>query len=162
MKIQDSKRLNVYDIDWSRYKNRLENPWAGKVVERAGFTNKGYTDESVFLIKFTDGTYVSLGIEVDDNNDDIYHLSNKYIPPMKCYGSDGMGIIDHHCYIDDKGRVVFDPWCRLMIDFGFWEISDEEVKRLKKENDERKEKCEYEYYLRLKEKFEKMKEKYAL
>ena len=125
----------------------------GKVVDKVAFTDRGYADENLFIITFTDKTFVAVGTHYKDidAHDTEPQLENYWVmPPTHING----GNYDCHCYVHSDGRVTFDRWIEILRDLGIWEISEKDVldviERDKKKQDER----EYQQYLRLKEKFE--------
>ena len=126
----------------------------GKTVEKTSFYANMYdADENHLVITFTDGTYISVVIDYDDD----YYLSN-CIPSLDVYNANTLG------YISD-GKFHYRKYFKQLIDIGAVKPLDENIlkeKILKKKmNDELR---EYEYYEKLKKKFENYnpKEKYGI
>lgn len=129
----------------------------GKIVDKVAFTDRGYADENIFIITFTDHTFIAVGTHYKDidSGDDEPQLENYWVMDPQCVNS---GNYENHCYVRDDGTLKFDRWIEILRDFGIWELSEEEtleiIERDKKKEDER----EYQQYLRLKAKFEKSEE----
>jgi hypothetical protein len=105
----------------------------------------------MFLILFTDKTFVCVGMEYKEDNTDEMKLTDNWIQSQKVY-NDSLEV--YHSYVSPEGKVSFDLWLQMLIDMGFYHLSDEEVKRIKAEHARKEEEREYANYLRLKEKFE--------
>lgn len=105
------------------------------------------------VITFTDGTYIGVVIEHDDD----YFLC-PHIPDSSWYDADALG------YVSGE-EFHYHKYFKQLIDIGVFEPIDENIlkeKILKKKmNDELR---EYEYYEKLKKKFENYnpKEKYGV
>ena len=129
----------------------------GKVVDKVAFTNWGSHDEHMFIITFTDHTFVCVGAEYKDldNGDDEPKLENNWIMDPKCINS---GNYDCHCYVKDDGTLKFDRWIEILRDLGIWELSEEETLEIIERDRKKEEEREYQNYLRLKAKFEKSEE----
>ena len=54
------KQLYLSEVDWRRPENRTKNPWKGKTIEKVGFTNDGDSNDKMFIILFTDKTFIAL------------------------------------------------------------------------------------------------------
>ena len=128
----------------------------GKTIEKTSFyVNRGTYDENHLVIKFTDGTYIGVVIEHDDDGD--YYLYG-HIPDISWYNADALG------YISGE-EFQYEKYFKQLIDIGVAEPIDENILKeeilKKKMNDELR---EYEYYERLKKKFENYnpKEKYGI
>ena len=128
----------------------------GKTIEKTSFyVNRGTYDENHLVIKFTDGTYIGVVIEHDDDGD--YYLYGR-IPDISWYNADALG------YISGE-EFHYEQYFKQLIDIGVAEPIDENILKeeilKKKMNDELR---EYEYYERLKKKFENYnpKEKYGI
>ena len=111
----------------------------GKTVEKTSFYANMYdADENHLVITFTDGTYISVVIDYDDD----YYLSN-CIPSLDVYNANTLG------YISD-GKFHYRKYFKQLIDIGAVKPLDENIlkeKILKKKmNDELR---EYEYYEKL-------------
>ena len=128
----------------------------GKTIEKTSFcVNRGAYDENHLVITFTDGTYIGVVIEHDD--DDDYYLYGR-IPDISWYNADALG------YISGE-EFQYEKYFKQLIDIGVIEPIDENILKeeilKKKMNDELR---EYEYYEKLKKKFENYnpKEKYGI
>lgn len=129
----------------------------GKVVDKVAFTNRGSHDEHMFIITFTDHTFVCVGAGYKDldNGNDEPHLENNWIIDPQCINS---GNYDCHCYVKDDGTLKFDRWIEILRDLGIWELSDKETLEIIERDKKKEEEREYQEYLRLKEKFGKSEE----
>ena len=129
----------------------------GKVVDKVAFTDCGSHDEHMFIITFTDHTFVCVGTGYKDldNGDDEPQLENNWIVDPLCVNS---GNYDRHCYVKDDGTLKFDRWIEILRDLGIWELSDEETLEIIERDRKKEEIIEYNEYLRLKEKFGKSEE----
>lgn len=148
MKIKGYTQLSLHDIDWSYYDNRDGKKWAGKTIEKAGFVNRGERDEQMFLILFTDKTFVCCTYNYKDDNSDEIILQDNWI-----YEYPKETLAEYHSCILRDGSIQFDLWVQMLIDFGFYELTPEEVKEIKERNKKAIEEREYKEYLRLKEKY---------
>lgn len=126
----------------------------GKVVDKVAFTNQDSYDGHMFIITFTDHTFVCVGTGYKDldNGDDEPQLENNWIMDPKCVN---LGNYDCHCYVKDDGTLKFDRWIEILRDLGIWELSEEETLEIIERDRKKQEEREYQNYLRLKEKFEK-------
>ena len=127
-----------------------------KTIEKTSFcVNRGAYDENHLVIKFTDGTYIGVVIEHDDDGD--YYLYGR-IPDISWYNADALG------YISGE-EFHYEQYFKQLIDIGVLKPIDENILKeeilKKKMNDELR---EYEYYEKLKKKFENYnpKEKYGI
>lgn len=75
----------------------------GKVVENVGFTNIDSHDLHMFIITFTDKTYVAIGTDYKDldNSDDEPKLENRYIFHPQSWNS---GNFELFRYVDTSGN----------------------------------------------------------
>ena len=129
----------------------------GKTIEKTSFyADRGNYDENHLVITFTDGTYITVVIEYD-GVDGGYFLY-EHIPDSSWYNADALG------YISGEEFRYHNNFKQL-IDIGVFEPIDKNILKeeilKKKMNDELR---EYEYYERLKKKFENYnpKEKYGV
>lgn len=127
---------------FSDYEEKLK----GKVIDGVAFCNTG---EQHFTITFTDGTFISVGLDYDEDNSE-WRLCDNYIDEPSCING---GRLDS--WIDDSGNLHFYKWCQELIRLGIWEVTEDEVKNLINKHNEETEKREYETYLKLKAKYEK-------
>ena len=138
--------------NWIKLKTGIQNTLKGKVVDRyALYSGKSDIDEeSHFIIKFTDGTYICIGVEMDEFDGD-YVLDNKYCPELSNYYS-------LPYYVSVTGKFCLEEYIRERVKMGVIEpLSDEEVEEIvNKELEERRNK-RYKEYLKLKEEFESKK-----
>ena len=126
----------------------------GKTIEKTSFyVNRGTYDENHLVIKFTDGTYIGVVIEHDD-----YYYLHQHMPDISWYPADELG------YVLGE-EFHYEKYFKQLIDIGAIEPIDENILKesilKKKMNDELR---EYEYYEKLKKKFENYnpKEKYGI
>ena len=133
----------------------LSDKLKGKTIEKTSFyVNRGDYVENHLVIKFTDGTYISVVIEYDD--DDYYLYDN--MPDLSWYNADALG------YVLEE-EFHYKKYFKQLIDIGVLEPLDENILKeeiLKKNmNDELREYAQYE---KLKKKFENYnpKEKYGI
>lgn len=129
------------------------NELSGKVVDKIAFTDRGYTDENLFIILFTDKTFIAIGAHYKDLDagDDEPQIEDFYVMDPNCINS---GNYDCHMYVHSDGRISFDRWITILKDFGIWELPEEEALEIVKESKKKEEAREYKEYLRLKEKFD--------
>lgn len=126
----------------------------GKVVDKVAFNNKGDMDDQMFVILFTDGTYINLGVDYRDSEvSDQVEIGNQWVSSMSPANVNG-GNYDCHCYVRPDGTVKFDRWIEILRDLGIWKITDEETIAIIERDKKREEEREYNQYLRLKEKYE--------
>jgi hypothetical protein len=122
----------------------------GKIVDTYAFS-KGYEnfeESSQLIIKFTDGTFICVGIETDEYDCCNYTLNNKYCAELSQYHS-----IPHH--IDINGKFHLEEYIREQIEMGVIEpMSDEKIVEIMNEEMEERRKNRYKQYLKLKEEFE--------
>ena len=131
------------------------NELSGKVVDKIAFTDDGYHDENMFIITFTDKTFIAIGVRYRDldNHDDEPQIEDYYVMPPKCMNGGDFGC---HLWIDNKtSEIHYDKWIQILKDFDIWQMSDSEVTEVIEKNKKAEEEREYQQYLRLKEKFEK-------
>ena len=123
----------------------LSDKLKGKTIEKTSFyVNRYNSDENHLVITFTDGTYISVFIDYDDD----YFLSN-CIPALDAYNA----------YISE-GEFHYRKYFKQLIDIGVVEPIDENIL----ENNMKEELREYAQYENLKKKFENYnpKEKYGI
>ena len=122
----------------------------GKIVDTYAFS-KGYEnfeESSQLIIKFTDGTFICVGIETDEYDCCNYTLNNKYCAELSQYHS-----IPHH--IDINGKFHLAEYIREQIEMGVIEpMSDEKIDEIINKELEERRKNRYKQYLKLKEEFE--------
>ena len=122
----------------------------GKIVDTYAFS-KGYEnceESSQLIIKFTDGTFICVGIENDSWDCCNYTLNNKYCAELSNYRS-----IPHH--IDIHGKFHLANYIREQIEMGVIEpMSDEKIDEIMNKEMEERRKNRYKQYLKLKEEFE--------
>ena len=152
MKVEGYTQISCHDIDWSYRDNRSGDKLKGKVVEKIGFFNNDDVDNQMFLILFTDKTFICVGLEYKDENYSNLQLDTKWIYSDEMYKS---SVSKYHTYINSEtGEVTFDTWIQMLIDFGLWHISPDEAKQIKEEHEKSIQEREYSEYLRLKAKYE--------
>ena len=136
--------------NWIKLESGIKDTLKGKVIDTYAF-NKGLGDgdeESHLIIKFTDGTYICVGVVMDMMDACDYILDNKYCPE----------IVDYHslpCYVNIIGKFHLEDYIRQRVEMGIIEpMSNEKVEELVKAELEDRKNKRYEQYLKLKEEFE--------
>ncbi len=119
----------------------------GKEIKDVAFCNTG---EQHFTILFTDDTYISVGLEYNDDTRE-WTLCDNYIDDPSCVND---GRLDY--WVDSEGGLHFSKWVQELVRLGIWDVTESEVKSLVDKYKEKKEKQEYETYLKLKAKYEKL------
>lgn len=123
----------------------------GKVIDTYAF-NEGLDDveeQSHLIIKFTDGTFICIGVELDVADNCGYLLDNKYCPELENYHS-------LPYYIDINGKFHLESYIVDRIKMGVIKrLSEEEIEKLIKAELEERRNRRYKKYLELKEEFEK-------
>ena len=123
----------------------------GKVVDTYAF-DKGLEDpeeQSHLIIKFTDGTFICIGVELDETDNCGYMLDNKYCSELENYHS-------LPYYIDIRGKFHLESYIMDRIKMGVIKpLSEERIEKLIKEEEEERRNRRYKKYLELKEEFEK-------
>lgn len=145
---KDYKQISVYQLkDYDALK--------GKVVDKIAFTDRGSYDENMFIITFTDQTFICVGTHYKDldNHDDEPQLENFYVMDPMCVNCGNYGC---HTYVHSDGTVTFDRWIEILRDLKIWEMPEEEVLEIIERDKKNQEDREYKEYLRLKEKYEKV------
>lgn len=130
-------------------KTGIQDTLKGKVVDKYALYNgkNDVDEESHFIIKFTDGSYICIGVEMDEFGGD-YVLDNKYCPELLNYHS-------LPYYVSVTGKFFLDEYIRERVEMGVIEpLSDEEVEEIVKNELEERRKKRYKEYLKLKEEFE--------
>ena len=136
--------------NWIKLDSGIQKTLKGKVIDTYAF-NKGLGDgdeESHLIIKFTDGTYICVGVVMDTMDACDYILDNKYCPE----------IVDYHslpCYINIVGEFHLEDYIRQRVKMGIIEpMSNEKVEELVNAELEDRKNKRYKQYLKLKEEFE--------
>ena len=136
--------------NWIKLESGIKDTLKGKVIDTYAF-NKGFGDgeeESHLIIKFTDGTYICVGMVMDTMDARDYILDNKYCPE----------IVNYHslpCYVDIVGKFHLEYYIEQRVKMGIIEsIPNEKVEELVKAELEDRKNKRYEQYLKLKEEFE--------
>ena len=119
----------------------------GKTIAKTSFyVDTDDSDENHLVITFTDGTYIAVVIEYDAV-DGGYFLY-EHIPDSSWYDADALG------YVSGE-KFHYHKYFKQLIDIGVFEPIDKNILKekilKKKKNDELR---EYEYYEKLKKKFE--------
>ena len=123
---------------------------SGKIVDKVAFCDDPNSEQH-FILTFTDGTYISIGLGYSEDDQD-YKLESDWVPTCTPENVNN-GRLDH--WIDSHGNLRFSKWVQDLVDLGIWEVSESEVQDLIKKQKEESEKREYNEYLRLKKKYEK-------
>ena len=136
--------------NWIKLNGGIQETLKGKVVETYAF-NRGLGDgdeESHLIIKFTDGTYICVGMVMDTMDACDYILDNKYCPE----------IVNYHslpCYVDIVGKFHLEHYIEQRVKMRIIEpMPNEKVEELVKAELEDRKNKRYEQYLKLKEEFE--------
>ena len=136
--------------NWIKLDSGIQKTLKGKVIDTYAF-NKGLGDgdeESHLIIKFTDGTYICVGVVMDTMDACDYILDNKYCPE----------IVDYHslpCYVNIVGEFHLEDYIRQRVKMGIIEpMSNEKVEELVNAELEDRRNKRYKQYLKLKEEFE--------
>lgn len=136
--------------NWIELDSGIQESLKGKVVDVYAF-NKGLGDgdeTSHLIIKFTDGTYICVGVDVDEMDCCDYILDNKYCPEIANYRS-------LPCYVDIVGRFHLENYIRQRVEMGVIDpMSDEMIEEIVKTEMEERRNNRYRQYLKLKEEFE--------
>ena len=126
----------------------------GKTIEKTSFyPSMNDADENHLVITFTDGTYISIVIEYDND----YYL-DEYITGLMYYDADAVGYISN-------GEFHYRKYFKQLIDIGVVKPLDENILKEKILEKERLDELrEYAQYERLKKKYENYnpKEKYEI
>jgi hypothetical protein len=126
----------------------------GKTIEKTSLhTSMYHSDENHLVITFTDGTYISVVIEYDND----YYL-DQYIPALSWYNPDAIGCIS-------GGKFHYRKHIKQLIDIGVVKPIDEDVLKEKILDKERLDELrEYAQYEKLKKKYDNYnpKKKYGI
>ena len=103
-------------------------------------------------------TFIALGVTYNsdskwESKQDEPLLINEHIIQPQNWNS---GNFECHMTIIN-GEVRYDPYIRILRDFGIWKFTDEEELAIIEKDKKEEEEYEYQQYLRLKEKFENKK-----
>lgn len=141
--------------NWIKLESGIKDTLKGKVIDTYAF-NKGYGDgeeESHLIIKFTDGTFICVGVELDQSDACDHILDNKHCPELTSYHTlpyfiDVVnGRFHLEGYIDDRVKMgVIEP------------MTSEKIEELVNAELEERRNKRYKQYLKLKEEFENGKE----
>lgn len=135
--------------NWIQLKSGIHDTLKGKVVDRYALCNgkNDVDEEGHFIIKFTDGSYICIGVEMD-MLDGEYALDNKYCPELSYYHS-------LPYYVSVTGKFFLNEYIRERVRMGVIEpLSDEEIEEIVNNELEERRKKRYKEYLKLKEEFE--------
>lgn len=135
--------------NWIQLKSGIHDTLKGKVVDRYALYNgkNDIDEEGHFIIKFTDGSYICIGVEMD-MLDGEYALDNKYCPELSNYHT-------LPYYVSVTGKFFLNEYIRERVKMGVIEpLSDEEVEEIVNNELEERRKKRYKEYLKLKEEFE--------
>lgn len=126
----------------------------GKTIEKTSFhPSMNHSDENHLVITFTDGTYISVVIEYDND----YYL-DQYIPALSWYNADAIGYIS-------EGEFHYRKYFKQLIDIGAVKPLDENILKEKILDRERLDELrEYAQYEKLKKKYDNYnpKKKYGI
>ena len=144
------KQLYLSEVDWRRPENRTKNPWKGKTIEKVGFTNDGDSNDKMFIILFTDKTFIAIEMEHDEDNSDEYHFADAFMYDI--WGHEDAEAM-YNCWVDGDGNVHLGEKIQMMVDLGLWNFTEEDAKRVRENYIKKQEEREWAHYLQLKEKF---------
>ena len=116
----------------------------GKTIEKTSLhTSMNHSDENHLVITFTDGTYISVVIEYDND----YYL-DQYIPALSWHNADAIGYIS-------EGEFHYRKYFKQLIDIGAVKPLDENILKEKILDRERLDELrEYAQYEKLKKKYD--------
>ena len=144
----------VNDMEHILIPKGVSDKLKGKTIEKTSFHPSLYdAEENHLVITFTDGTYISVVIEYDDD----YYL-DEYISALSLYNADALG------YISEE-EFHYRKYFKQLIDIGVVKPIDENILKEKiLEKNMKEELREYAQYEKLKKKFENYnpKEKYGI
>ena len=148
---KEFKQIHLHEF--SGYRKNYD-ALSGKVIDKIAFSDSGNHDENIFIITFTDKTFIAVGTRYKDleAHDDEPQLENFYVMDPKRVNNGNYGC---HVRVSKDGEVRFDEWITILRDLGIWKMSDEEVLKIIEEDKKKETDREYQTYLRLKAKFEK-------
>lgn len=149
MKRVETLRQINFDTIGMNIDNNFNNELVGKKIRHIGFA-KNYTDheQDLLCIVFEDDTYIAAQLAYDPYEHE-YRFEGVRID---CPG--GVDFVRENIHFGDNDKVVLSQKLRMLIDFGIYEISDEDLVKARKDYDKWIRDREYAEYLRLKEKFE--------
>lgn len=126
----------------------------GKVVDKVAFVNSENYDCQMFIITFTDKTFLAVGPDYDDREgySNEPRLDNQWITAPQCING---GDYSLHSWVDSEGKLRFEDWIEALRSLGIWKFTDEDAKDIMEKKAKKEEDREYRNYLRLKAKFEK-------
>ena len=125
----------------------------GQVVDKIAFSDRGDSDENMFIITFTDKTFVCVGVHFKDLDNGDVEPQIKNLSVMSPENFNG-GNFEHYCCLTNNGAVELSGFVQILIDLGIWKLETEDVLKIIKNDKKKKEEREYNEYLRLKEKYE--------
>ena len=116
----------------------------GKTIEKTSLhISVNHSDENHLVITFTDGTYISVIIEYDNN-----YFLDQYMPALSCYSADAVGYIS-------EGEFHYRKYFKQLIDIGAVKPLDENILKEKILDRERLDELrEYAQYEKLKKKYD--------
>jgi len=133
----------------------ISNKLKGKTIEKTSFySNRDDADENHLVITFTDGTYISVVIEYDND----YYLDDCRPAALNLYNVESIGYVSN-------GKFHYRKYFKQLIDIGVVKPLDENILKEKILEKERLDELrEYAQYEKLKKKFENYnpKEKYGI
>lgn len=136
--------------NWITLKRGINDTLKGKVIDTYAF-DRGHRDcdeESHLIIKFTDGTFICVGVELDQSDACGYILDNKYCHELTSYYS-------LPYFIDINGKFHLEGYIRDRVEMGVIDpMSDEKAEELVNAELENRKNKRYKQYLELKKEFE--------
>ena len=147
---------NALEIDMERIliPEGISDKLKGKTIEKTSFhSSMNNSDENHLVITFTDGTYISVVIEYDND----YYL-DQYIPALGYYNADAIGYIS-------EGEFHYRKYFKQLIDIGAVKPLDENILKEKiLEKNMKDELREYAQYEILRKKYDDYnpREKYGI
>lgn len=133
-------------------RNTLFKGFRGKVIKDIVLTYSYNDCDNLLVITFDDDTYISVGINHAEKDGIEYnYIGDAFILPQEHFISDAIG----HIYKDtNTGEIKLYDYKQALIDIGLYDLSVEDILKIKEQHDKENEEREYKQYLRLKEKFE--------
>ena len=120
---RDYKQISVHSFSGNRTDY---NALKGKVVEKVGFTDRNSYDTQMFIITFTDKTFICVGVGYNDSDfhKDEPQLENYYVLPPQNVNN---GNFSAHTYVDIDGNIKFETWFDILREVGIWQFTDEDA-----------------------------------
>ena len=123
----------------------------GKTVDKVAVCFGGWAHDTQHLvITFTDKTFISVGLQYQDDDTDRMELCDDYVSDPNWYH----GVDTFVAYVDSNNKVRFGKYYKQLIDLGLWEVDADEVAQIIARQQRERDMRDWQLYLSLKEKFE--------